>query len=179
MEGTSRFIGLARQRRSAEDGVELLPAAIEAVLVGEDDYDDVHTGNDPILGQAPALGNHAARPVPSDRVAVFPNGNENGAGFRAAVRPDIEAEALAGPSRPLVEYLGYLASRTDSLGFPESEPLSAPFVVRHGNQYFFFSSDVLSLARPLARRLLRTAWPPFVFIRALNPNFLTRRVLLG
>jgi hypothetical protein len=38
---------------------------------------------------------------------------------------------------------------------------------------------MLSLARPLARRLFRTSLPPLVFMRALKPNFLTRRVLLG
>jgi hypothetical protein len=174
-----RFIDLYRQRSSTQHRPELTIPGLEAIIAGENDDDDVHTGHDRWFHQAPALGHDAARPVPGYSIAVLAYGNENGAGFRAAIRPDIQAQALAGPAAPFVEHPGYVAPRTDALRLPESETGCAPFVVRHGNQYFFFSSDVLSLMRPLARRLFRMAWPPLVFMRALNPNFLTRRVLLG
>jgi len=175
----TRFIGLYRQGRSAEKRFELRAANLETILIGKDHDDHVHASYRPGFDQAPALGYDAPGPVPSDGVAVFSYGNENGAGFRAAVWLDVETHALGGPAYPIVEHLGNVSSRPDALGLPESEITSAPFVVRHGDQYFFFSSEVLSLVRPLALRLLMMSRPLLVFMRALKPNFLTRRVLLG
>lgn len=179
MDEKSRFIRLDRQGRSAQNRVELSSAKSKSILSRENDNNDVHSRNDHGFREAPTFGNDPSSAISRDGVTVLTHRNENGAGFRAAVWPNVEAKPFTGPSRPLVEDPRNVAPRSDALRLPESETLSAPFVVGHGNQYFFFSSEVLSLIRPLARRLFRMALPPLVFMRALNPNFLTRRVLLG
>jgi hypothetical protein len=56
---------------------------------------------------------------------------------------------------------------------------SSSAVLRRIVQYGFFSSETLSLIRPLARRRFNTSLPPRVFIRARNPNFRFRLTLLG
>jgi hypothetical protein len=111
----TRFIGLDRQGRSTQNRVELSGAKIEAVFSRENDDDDVHTGNDPGFREAPAFGQDPSSAIPRDGVTVLAHRNENGAGFRAAVWPDVEAQPLAGPPHPLVEYPRNVAPRTDTL----------------------------------------------------------------
>ena len=172
-------MGSDRQGRTPNERFELRLALVEPIFIGVDHDDHVHTLDQAGFGQAPALGNDTSSPIALDGIAILAHGNENGAGIRAAIGANVEPHTLGGPARSLVKHLRNLASRPDALGLPESEFTGAPFVVPHGDQYFFFSSDVLSLVRPLARRLLIMRLPLLVFMRALKPNFLTRRVLLG
>lgn len=173
------FIGSGYHVRTTYQGFELLSADIHGVLIGIDQDDDIKAPNDGRFQQPPALRNDSPRTIAFHGVTVMTHRNKNGAGFRAAVSQDVETHPLGGPAASLIEHPGNIASRPDTLPLPEAEAGSAPFVVRHGNQYFFFSLEMLSLARPFARRLFRTSRPLLVFMRALNPNFRTRRVLLG
>lgn len=160
-------------------GLKLRLTNIHAVPIRIDQYDDVEPLRDRGFQQPPALRNNAAGTISRHCIAISSHGNKNGAGFRAAVSQDVQTHSLGGPAVALIEHPGNIASRPDTLPLPKPEAGCAPFVNRHGNQYFFFSLEMLSLARPFARRLFRTSRPLFVFMRALNPNFLTRRVLLG
>ena len=81
---------LFHERGSAKERIELLTPSGKTVLVRENDHYNVFPADDFRLPEAPTLRNDTPSPVARDRVTVLPYRNENGAGFRAAVWPDVE-----------------------------------------------------------------------------------------
>jgi len=125
----------------------------------------------------------ASGPIPLYRIAVLPREGERDAVRFSTVFPDEQLRTrkrnFPSPSERFPDIVPSLKA------FSTPEPVCAAIAgysraaQKSLVQYGFFSSETLSLIRPLARRRFRMSLPPRVFIRARNPNLRFRFTLLG
>jgi hypothetical protein len=124
-------MGAGMEPGSANQLIELGPSSRGAIRAGKNDKGKVKARLEPALYQAPAFRYDAPRPVTGHGVAVLPDGNENGAGVRAAIRQYVEPHAFYRPAYPSVENRADFAARPDAFALLKAEARYAPFFVLH------------------------------------------------